>query len=189
MTPDDLTRYLAVHPWHHETIERWPVQGELRLRLAFARDLPPPQVTSSILAIVINSRAQVLYLWPSQPSGSIAHLLIGGRPKFNEPPEATVIREVGEETGWRVEPGRMIGFRHFFHLGHRSEQSDRPYPDFVQPIYAALAVEFDKSLLVKEDQIEAEFIDFATAERKTDLAQRPLLYAAADDLKSRPQRP
>ena len=185
MTPDALTIYLAAHPWHHESIERWPIQGPLRLRLSLASDLPPPQVTSSFLAIVVNFHSQVLYLWPSQSSGSIAHLLIGGRAKSNETPEATVIREVGEETGWRVLPSRMIGFRHFFHLGPRSEQSDRPYPDFVQPIYAVSALDFDRSLLVQEDQIDAEFIDFAAAERKLDLAQRPLLQAAVNDLMTR----
>ena len=154
------------------------------MRLSLATALPPPQVTSSILALVVNSHSQVLYLWPSQPSGSIAHLLIGGRPKSGETPEATVIREVGEETGWHVAPRRMIGFRHFFHLGPRPEQSDRPYPDFVQPVYAALAVEFDKNLLVDADEIAAEFIDFATVERQTDLAQRPLLHAAVNEIKS-----
>ena len=179
ITPDALTRYLAAHPWHHETVEHWAVQGDLRLRLSLATDLPPPHVTSSILAIVVNSRAQVLYLWPSDTRGSIAHLVLGGRSIPGETPEATVVREVGEETGWRVVPVRMIGFRHFFHLGPRSDQTDRPYPDFVQPIYAASALEFDRDLLIPEDRIPGEFIDLATVECKIDPAQQPLLHAAA----------
>jgi hypothetical protein len=76
----------------------------------------------------------------------------------------------------------MIGFRHFFHLEPRSEKSDRPYPNFIQPIFAASAIAFDFNLIVPEDKILAEFIDFTVAERMTDTAQRPLLRAAAEVL-------
>jgi 8-oxo-dGTP pyrophosphatase MutT (NUDIX family) len=150
----------------------------MRVRLSLAESLPPAHVSSSILSIVLNWRQQVLYLWPSHRSGSISHLLIGGRPEDGETPEQTAIREVGEETGWRVEPVRMIGFRHFFQLEPWSEKSDRPYPDFIQPIYVARAVEFDKRIVIPGDRIPAEFIDFAAAESAIDIAQRPLLYAA-----------
>lgn len=184
MKTDALSSYLARHPWHHEAVERWPIQGDLRVRLSIARELPPPAFISSILAIVVNSRSQVLYLWPTEPSGSISHVLIGGRSRQGELPEATVIREVGEETGWRVAPGRMIGFRHFIHLGARPAQSDRPYPEFVQPIYAALALQRDRSLLVPMDHVPAEFFDLEATELKTEPAQRPLLHAAVCDTMS-----
>lgn len=155
------------------------MQGELRVRLSLGTTLPPAQVSSSILAIVLNAQRQVLFLWPSTPSGSIAHLLIGGRPQGSETPEETAIREVVEETGWHVQPLGMIGFRHFFHLEPRSEKSDRPCPDFIQPVFAACAIRFDSDLLVPNDRIPAEFLDFAAAERATDPPQRPLLHAAA----------
>ena len=178
-----LQAYLNAHPAHHEMAEHWPVQGALRVRLCLATSLPPAHVSSSILAIVLNTDRQVLYLWPATPTGSIAHLLIGGRPQPGETPEATAIREVGEETGWRITPHRMIGFRHFFHLEPQSAaESDRPYPDFIQPIFAAYAGAFDPRLRVVNDRIPAEFMDLAAAAQATDFAQRPLLYAAADDL-------
>ena len=103
------------------------------------------------------------------------HVLIGGRPESGEIPEATAMREVGEETGWRIEPIRMIGFRHFFHLEPHVEASDRPYPDFIQPVFAARALAFDPNLLIPSDQVPAEFIDLATVERMTDPRQLPLL--------------
>ena len=177
-----LQAYLDAHPSHHETTERWPVQGEMRVRLSLATTLPPAHVSSSILAIVLDPDRRVLFLWPSKPSGSIAHILIGGRPEPGETPEETAMREVGEETGWRIAPRRMIGFRHFFHLEPRSAKGDRPYPDFIQPIFAAVAIAYDPSLLIPDDRIPAEFVDLAAAERMTDPAQRPLLCAAAKEL-------
>jgi ADP-ribose pyrophosphatase YjhB (NUDIX family) len=175
-----LRSYLESHAHHHETTERWPIQGEMKVRLCLATTMPPPDAISSILAIVMNANREVLFLWPSNPSGSIAHVLIGGRSLGDETPEETVIREVGEETGWHVRPTRMIGFRHFFHLDPRSPATDRPYPNFVQPIFAATAVEFEPTRIVSGDRIAGEFIDFSAALRLTELGQRPLLQSAAD---------
>src|SRR5207302_111510 len=110
--------------------------------------LPPADVTSSVRAIVMDAQGRALFLWPDKPSGSIAHVLIGGRAEGAETPQETAIREVGEETGWRIEPVRMIGFRHFHHLEPRREGSDRPYPDFIQPVFAARVIGFDANLLV-----------------------------------------
>ncbi len=177
---DSLQTYLAAHPFHHETVEQWPVQGAMRVRLSLGLTLPPAHVGSSILAIVVNAERQVLFLWPATPSGSILHLVIGGRALPGETPEDTAIREVGEETGWRIKPIRMIGFRHFFHLEPRVETTDRPYPDFIQPIYAAQALSFDPSLAIPADLMPAEFLAFGEVKRRTDPAQRPLLYAAID---------
>jgi 8-oxo-dGTP pyrophosphatase MutT (NUDIX family) len=179
---DALGAYFDANPVHHETTERWPVQGELRVRLGIASTLPPARVSSSILAIVLSADHQVLFLHPTTPSGSISHVLIGGRPEGNETPEQTAIREVGEETGWRIEPIRVIGFRHFFHLEPYSPKSDRPYPDFVQPVFAARAIAFDPAIVVPGDRIPAEFIDCANAERLIEPSQRPLLRAAVSAL-------
>jgi len=177
---DALKAYLDRHPAHHETTERWPIQGEMRVRLCLGSSWPPGEVCSSILGIVMNSFGQVLFLYPSTPNGSIAHFLVGGRAEAGERPEETVIREVGEETGWRVEPRRMIGFRHFFHLEPRREKTDRPYPDFIQPIFVARAIAYDEKLARAEDRMPAEFIDLGRAESLTEAGQRPLLRAAAN---------
>jgi ADP-ribose pyrophosphatase YjhB (NUDIX family) len=179
---NDVRRYFAKHPAHHESVETWPIQGRLRVRLSLATALPPASASSSVLAIVLRQDRQVLFLHPSNPTGSIAHVLIGGRPKADESPEDTAVREVAEETGWRIKPARMIGFRHFFHLEPRSPQSDRPYPDFIQPIYAANAESFDAKAIVTEDRIPAEFMDYALVEKLIAPAQRPLLQAASDAL-------
>jgi 8-oxo-dGTP pyrophosphatase MutT (NUDIX family) len=174
----DVRRYLDAHPAHHETFEHWDIQGKLRVRLSLAGELPPASVSSSVLAIVFNRDRQVLFLHPSDPSGSIAHLVAGGRPEDGETPEETAIREVAEETGWRVRPIKMIGFRHFFHTEPRSPRTDRPYPDFIQPIYVAVAETFDPRAIIADDKLEADFLDYAVAEDRIELGQRPLLWAA-----------
>lgn len=175
---DDVRSYLEAHPAHHETIETWPVQGRLRVRLSLADLLPPARVSSSVLSIVLNRDRQVLFLYPSDPTGTIAHLLIGGRPEEGEAPTETAIREVAEETGWHITPAKIIGFRHFFHLEPQSSKSDRPYPDFVQPIYAARAEAFVPESIIAGDRIPAEFMPYETAENLIEPAQRPLLRAA-----------
>lgn len=177
---DLLDTYLATHPSHHEFHESWPVQGRMRVRLSLAKTLPPAHVSSSILSIVLDANRKVLFLRPSKRSGNISHLLVGGRPEPGETPNDTAIREVGEETGWRINPLGMIGFRHFCQLESRSEDSDRPYPDFIQPIYAARAVAFEPDLLLLSHQIPAEFLDLSEAERSIEVAQHPLIHSAVD---------
>lgn len=179
---DLLREYLSAHPFHHELRERWPVQGEMIVRLSLADALPPSHVSSSILSIVLDPDQNVLFLWPDCPSGYIAHLLIGGRPEPGETPEQTAMREVGEETGWRVRPLRMIGFRHFFQLEPRSEETDRPYPDFIQPIFAARAERFDADLILQNDHIPCRFLSFGNARQAIEATQHPLLDAAAREV-------
>lgn len=177
---ESLSAFLRSHPCHHEYEETWPLATPVPLRaaLGFAGVLPPAAVRSSILAIVTGPAPQVLFIHPHQPTGDIAHLIPGGRPEPGESPEETVVREVGEETGWRVRPGPIIGYRHFHHLGPlTAEMADRPYPDFVQPIFAATAESYDSALLAT-GEAPAGMVDIAWARRVTRTHHRPLLDAA-----------
>ncbi len=180
----DVRRYLEEHPPHCEYFEHWEIQGKLRIHLSLAEELPPASASSSIMAIVLNSDRQVLYLIPTDLKGGIANLIPGGRPDPEETPEETIMREVAEETGWRVQPIKMIGFRHFFHLEPRSPRTDRPYPDFIQPIYVAMEESFDPRAIISGDRIPAEFMDYAEVEKRIVESQRPLLRAARDAVDS-----
>ena len=176
----DVQRYLDAHPAHCEYFEHWEIQGKLQIRLSLAEELPPASVSSSIMSIVLNRDRQVLYLIPSDLKGGIANLIAGGRPDAGETPEETAIREVAEETGWRVKPIKMIGIRSFFHTEPRSPKTDRPYPHFVQPIYVVMAESFDPKAIIPGDQIPAEFMDYSVVEERIVANQRPLLRAALD---------
>lgn len=181
MNPE-LRRFLDAHPAHAEFREEWPLEPipPLVARLCLASSLPPPECMSSILGIVTHSNRSVLFINPANATGTIAHLLFGGRPEPGETPEETLRREVAEETGWQIEPRKIIGFRHFRHLGPPHPQmADRPYPDFVQPVYAAIAREFDVNSLLPGEH-PSELVDVDWALEVTDPAHRPLLEATLE---------
>ena len=180
MSRASLETYLALHPAHAEVRDDWPLEpvAPLLSRLCLASSLPPAECTSSVLAIVVREDGAVLFISPHDATGSIAHVLIGGRAEPDETPEQTLRREVAEETGWLVDPKQVIGFRHFRHLGrpHRA-LSDRPYPDMVQPVYLAVPERFDGGLL-HDGEPPTRFVDGAWALDVTKPEQRPLLEQA-----------
>ena len=107
------------------------------------------------------------------------HIWPGGRRERGERPQRTLDREVLEETGWKLSRASLVGFLHFHHLSPKPLGYAYPYPDFVQPVYAAVARQFDaKSLLPGEHR--SEFVDAGWALGVTDPAQRPLLRAALE---------
>jgi hypothetical protein len=94
---DILQPYLDAHPPHHESTERWPIQGEMRVRLSLADTLPPPHVSSSILSIVLDADQRVLYLWPTDRSGSIHQALIGAPKNYHRAHRDTELTEAGSD--------------------------------------------------------------------------------------------
>jgi 8-oxo-dGTP pyrophosphatase MutT (NUDIX family) len=71
-----------------------------------------------------------------------SHLWPGGRREPGESLEQTAIREVLEETGWRLDPHTLqaLGWLHFEYLTERPPGWRFPHPDFVQLIYTARAL-------------------------------------------------
>ena len=174
----ELNSYLQKYPFECEFEETWPTQGNMRVRIALAQELPPQNVSSSVMAVVVQPGQQVLCLYPDERSGNIAQFLVGGRQQNEETEEETVIREVKEETGWLIEPIGMIGFRHFHHLDPRSDRTDRPYPDFIQPIFSSKAIHRNTSDIIQEDAIPCRMIDFILARSMLSEEQHFLLAAA-----------
>ena len=72
----------------------------------------------------------------------------GGRRIAGESFADTVVREVHEETGWRVEPDslRPLGWLHLVHLGPEPAANQGPYPEFVQLIFTATGAGRDVAL-------------------------------------------
>ena len=180
---DSATRaFLRAHPSHCDVRDDWPLDPVVPLlaRLCLASSLPPPACISSILGIVVRADGAVVFIDPASASGSIAHVLVGGRSRPGEAPEATLRREAAEETGWHVEPIRIVGFRHFRQLGPRHPRmGDRPYPDFLQPVYAAIATEYEATARLGAG-LRAELVSADWALEATAPPQRPLLAAALE---------
>lgn len=111
--------------------------GQHRLRLnayAGAMEVPDALVTS-VRGVVVR-RAQVLLM--KAPDGY--HIMPGGRREAGEDYVETVRREVREESGWMVDVGERLGVLHFHHLTPRPAGHAYPHPDFLQLVYACIAL-------------------------------------------------
>ena len=126
-----LARYLPVDEGEAE----WPGGVRLRIRGYLSEELPPVGYVSSVRAVVLRGDRVLVF----RDKGGASHLLPGGRREGDEPVEATLRREVLEETGWEIGEPRPLGFIHFRHLTPKPPGYAHPYPDFVQLVYAAEA--------------------------------------------------
>jgi ADP-ribose pyrophosphatase YjhB (NUDIX family) len=73
------------------------------------------------------------------------HILPGGRLENGETPLSAVLREVPEESGWLIDGLRQMGVLHFHHLQPCPSGYRHPYPDFLQIVFAARAIEYDEA--------------------------------------------
>lgn len=163
------------YPPYCQYYESWPVQGQMIVHLGITDTLPPEAVRSSIMTVLVDVYGAVYYLTPMNRHDDISRLLIGGRPEPGETYRAAVIRETAEETGYVVEPLAIVGYRHFHQLEPRSPKTDRPYPDFIQPILLSRVLEKDASLLIVGDELPGSFVDFTTAHTHIHAEQRLIL--------------
>jgi ADP-ribose pyrophosphatase YjhB (NUDIX family) len=129
--------FLSAHVVQAEEDYRW---GELRLHVTsyLCRDLPPLELITSARTVVLAADGVLVV---RDPTG--LHILPGGRRQAGETLEQTVRREVLEETGWVIDPPRLLGVKHFRHLGPKPAGYRYVYPDFFQVVYGAQAHRFD----------------------------------------------
>ncbi len=124
--------------------------GPLRFDVAvyLGTDLPPLPLVTSVRAIVRRDDSILV-----QQDRDSRHILPGGRREAAEELEATLRREVREETGWSIERPTVIGFMHYHHLNPRPPDYAYPYPDFCQIVYAAWAVDYDESAVLADEYV------------------------------------
>ena len=117
--------------------------GESQLLITPCRGdaLPPDGLITSVRCIILLME-QVLVV---QDRISF-HITPGGRREPNEPLEATLEREIGEETGWRITDLQRLGWLLFEHQSPKPPNYRYPYPDFIQLMYVAHASTFDAAL-------------------------------------------
>ncbi len=154
---EELQAFLSRHPSFGGLREEW--EGvPLEFRFCLSDDLPPRAFVGSVRALVLRDNHVLLV------HSSVPILSVGGRCGPGETVEETLLREVGEETGWRVSPLSVIGFIHARHLDGQRPAWGRPAPDFIDPLFAVEAQEFDASLLESQNP-HCEFVPIETVEQ------------------------
>ena len=136
----ELAQFLSRCQLLAEETAAWD-NGRMPLGIAayLCRELPPLDYVTSVRAIVLRDDS-VLVVRDAENS---YHIIPGGRREVGETLEATLQREVLEETGWTINQISLLGFIHFRHLAPKPVDYAYPYPDFLQLVYAANAVNFN----------------------------------------------
>jgi 8-oxo-dGTP pyrophosphatase MutT (NUDIX family) len=118
----------------------WDGQLPLRVQAFTGACEVPDELITSVRCIVITDDGVVRC---TNRDGS--HLWPGGRREPGESLEQTAIREVLEETGWRLDPHSLValGWLRFEYQSERPADWPFPHPDFVQLLYTARAVRRD----------------------------------------------
>ncbi len=130
----------------------------LELRSFLADELPPREFVASVRAVVFRGD-EVLLVHGNPPI-----LSVGGRGEPGETIEETLLREVAEESGWRVTPIALIGLIHYRHLDDQRPAWGRPAPEFIDPIFAVEAIAPAPDLLLPGEN-PCEFVSILEIER------------------------
>lgn len=145
----NLTEFLLRHQLQVEEAAVWG-DGALPLHIHsyLSSEQPPLEYVTSVRAVVLHGDLVLVV----RDGASSFHVTPGGRREEDESIEATLRREILEETGWTVGEVSPLGFMHFHHLAPKPDGYIYPHPDFVQLVYAAHAEE-----LVPEAQQFGEY--------------------------------
>ena len=159
---------------------RWPVVTEavdwgngFRFRVAayLGDELPPVAYVTSVRAVVLRDGLVLV-----QRDRDGLHVRPGGRREAGEPLEATLHREVREETGWTLCSVSVLGFMRYHHLDPKPPAHPYPHPDFLQVVYAARADTFSADARL-DDGYEVESAFRSVAEIRTlGLSRRERVY-------------
>ena len=132
----------------------WGERMRLRATAYLSDQAPPLPYVTSVRAIVLR-QGYVLV----QQDRHNRHVIPGGQRQEGESPEATLRREVAEETGWSLGPVSLLGFMHLHHLDPKPRDYAYPYPDFCWLIYVAEAASFSLDAKVDDGyEIASEFL-------------------------------
>src|SRR5579859_4927179 len=140
---DKIFNFLASRNPLSEEDQVWG-NGDLAftVRAYICQDCPPLEYVTSVRALVFQDD-KLLTITDEQAT----HILPGGRVEKGETREATLRREVLEETGWTLRNIRQIGFLHYRHQNLKPPEYRYPYPDFIQLVYMADADVFQPDSL------------------------------------------
>ena len=171
---DELADFLnSLTPFAEEVVS-WP---SATLRLAcYLTDEEPPRKYVSSARVVVTSGNSVLVV--RDQNGQ--HILPGGRLESKETPVDALRREALEETGWSVDCIRLVGIMHYTHTDPVQEGLSYSYPDFLQIVYAGIALEYRPELKeIGGYELGSEFVPFSDVRSlPLNLGQQVFLDAA-----------
>jgi 8-oxo-dGTP pyrophosphatase MutT (NUDIX family) len=155
-----LADFLSNYQPQVEELVHW---DDLRLRVTsyLSGEIPPLELVTSVRAVVLNDSSVIVV---RAPEG--LHLLPGGRREPGEALVDTLTREVLEETGWTISHIQLIGIKHYHHLTPEPIGYAYPYPDFLQLVYHAVAVQYlPEAREIDGYEIETKLMPIAEALR------------------------
>lgn len=152
----------------------WDECMRLRATAYLSQDVPPLRYVTSVRTIVLRDGLVLV-----QQDKDSRHVLPGGRREGNEPLEATLRREVAEETGWSLGDVNLLGFIHFLHLDPKQPGYRYPHPDFFQLVYVVAATAYSPEARLDDGyEIGSEFLS-AVAAHRLPLTQVERIYLDA----------
>src|SRR4028118_758530 len=101
---------------HHLVVQESAIWGNgtlpLRITSYLSFEQPPLDYVTSVRAVVLQGNSALVV----RDAANSFHVTPGGRREKDESVEATLRREVLEETGWAITKVLRLGFMHFHHL-------------------------------------------------------------------------
>lgn len=157
----ELERFLMrCTPMASEAVT-WGERMRLRATVYLGQDAPPLRYVTSVRAVVLRGGSVLV-----QQDRDSRHILPGGRREGGESLEATLRREVGEETGWSVGEVKQVGLTHFRHLDPKQPDYPYPHPDFFQIVHVAEATAYSPGTRLDDGyEIGSEFLSVADVRR------------------------
>jgi ADP-ribose pyrophosphatase YjhB (NUDIX family) len=144
---------------------------QMRVTLYLTPSMPPHELITSVRSVLIRDD-QVLLMRDKE--GGL-NILPGGRREPGEAAEATLRREIYEESGWTFTHPRLLGALHFRHLTPKPDKYPYAYPEFAQPIFVAEADNFDSNWILLDDYVFSSAFVKLSQVRKLSLHRRDLV--------------
>ncbi|MYB48804.1 MAG: NUDIX hydrolase [Dehalococcoidia bacterium] len=167
---DEFLRHYS--PVDVETDVSWRT-GEIELTISsyITCDEPPPQLVTSVRALVFRDESILLMQNVNGP-----HIIPGGRVESGESHLDALRRELIEEAGVEITDVRPLGFMHLRHETPKPPNYPYLYPDLFWPIFVAEYDGESEQTRVQDDyELSSEFIPLGDLDRSI-LTEAELVY-------------
>ena len=155
-----------------ETDASWRA-GEIKLTVSayITCDEPPPQIVSSVRALVFRDESILLMQNVNGP-----HIFPGGRVEVGESHLDALRRELVEEASVEITDVCRLGFMHLRHETPKPTDYPYLYPDLFWPIFRAEYAGDSEGEQVQDDyELSSEFVPLADLDR-SELTAAELAY-------------